>query len=151
MSEEQEIRLLCHNLLNSWNQGNASAFAALFVEDGQTVGFDGSTHNGRAPIEIDLSRIFATHQTAAFVGKVKGVHFPSAEVAILSAVAGTGPSGKSDLNPTVNAIPSLVGARRTQRWFITLFHNTPAAFHDRPKLAEQLTEKLRQVPRTRKS
>jgi hypothetical protein len=46
LSEEQEIRLLRHELLNSWNQYNASAFAALFVEDGQTVGFEAARTTG---------------------------------------------------------------------------------------------------------
>jgi len=55
------------------------------------------------------------------------------------------PPGKSDLNPAVNAVQTLVAARQDSRWRIAVFQNTPAAFHGRPELSERLTEELRQV------
>jgi hypothetical protein len=38
-----------------------------------------------------------------------------------------------------------VAARHGGRWLIALFQNTPAQFHGRPELAQQLTEDLRQL------
>ena len=145
MNDEQEVRSLYQELLACWNRRDAAAFAALFAGDGNVVGFDGSTHDGRAEIESALSQIFADHPTAAYVAKVRSVRFPTAEVAVLSAVAGMVPPGKSDLNPAVNAIQTLVAARQDSRWRIAVFQNTPAAFHGRPELSEKLTEDLRQV------
>jgi hypothetical protein len=53
--------------------------------------------------------------------------------------------GNSDINPTLNAVQSLVAVRRDDTWQIQLFQNTPAAFHGRPAEVEALTEELRRV------
>ncbi|HZH49456.1 MAG TPA: SgcJ/EcaC family oxidoreductase [Nitrospira sp.] len=151
MSDEQRVAALYRELLNCWNKRDAAAFAALFAEDGQTVGFDGSIHDGRAQILADLSIIFANHPTAAYVGKIRKVRFLTTEVGVVSAVAGMVPSGKSDLNPAVNAMQTLIATRTDGRWSISLFQNTPAAFHGRPELGEQLTAELRQVLREQQS
>ena len=35
--------------------------------------------------------------------------------------------------------------KRAGRWRIILFQNTPAQFHGRPELAQQLTDELREL------
>ena len=142
---DTEIRALYQQLLESWNRRNAADFAALFAEDGNVVGFDGSQINGRAEIEAQIGQIFADHQTAAYVGKVREVRLLSPEVTILRAVVGMASPGQSDLNPAVNAIQTLVATKTGGPWRIALFQNTPAQFHGRPDLAQQLTDELRQV------
>ena len=92
-----------------------------------------------------MRQIFADHPTAAYVGKVREVRFLAPEVALLRAVAGMVPPGRSDLNPAVNTVQSLVAAKQDGRWRIALYQNTPAQFHGRPDLAEELTEELRQL------
>jgi uncharacterized protein (TIGR02246 family) len=144
-AEESPIVSLYHQLLDSWNRRDAAAYAALCDEDSDVVGFDGSTMNGRAEIEASLRQIFANHMTAAYVGKVRGVRFLTPDVAILRAVVGMVPPGASDINPAVNAMQTLVAARRDGQWRIVLFQNTPAQFHGRPELSEALTEELRQL------
>jgi uncharacterized protein (TIGR02246 family) len=140
-----DVRTLYQLLLESWNKRNAAAFAALFDAEGKAVGFDGTVHQDRAGIESDLSCIFAQHQTPAYIAVVRSVRMVTPELAILSAVAGLVPSGQSDINPAVNAVQTLVAMRKAQQWFILLFQNTPAAFHGRPELSEQLTAELRQA------
>jgi uncharacterized protein (TIGR02246 family) len=129
--------------LNCWNRRDADDFAYLFADDGNVVGFDGSQINGTSQLAAELRRIFTDHQTAAYIGKIKEVRFPSPDVGILSAVVGMIPPGQSRLNPAVNAIQSLVAAKQDGQWRITLFQNTPAQFHGRPELAEALTDELR--------
>jgi uncharacterized protein (TIGR02246 family) len=131
--------------LEAWNRQDAAHFAALFDEDSNVVGFDGSQMNGPSEIESTLRQIFGDHRTATYVGKIRGVRFLVPEVAVLRAVVGMVPPGQSDLNPAVNAIQSLVAVKKEGRWRITLFQNTPAQFHGRPELAEALTEELRQL------
>jgi len=91
------------------------------------------------------SLFFRDHVTAAYVGKIREVRFLTPDVAVLRAVAGMIPPAESDLNPAVNAVQTLVAARRDGRWRIAVFQNTPAAFHGRPELSAKLTEELRQV------
>ena len=139
------ISALYQQLLESWNQRNATTFAGLFAEDASVVGFDGSQMNGRAEIATEIGRIFADHPTSRYVGKIREVRLLAPDVALLRAVVGMVPPGQSDLNPDVNAIQSLVATRNDGRWLIALFQNTPAQFHGRPELAQQLTEELRQL------
>lgn len=144
-SDERAVCDLYHQLLAAWNARDAAAFAALFAEDGESVGFDGSQMAGRADIAATLGQIFADHPTAAYVATVRGVRFPAPDVAILRAVSGLVPPGKADLSPATNAVQTLVAAHSAGGWGIALFQNTPAQFHGRPELAEQLAEELRRL------
>lgn len=144
-AEESPIVAVYRRLLASWNDHDAAAFAALFDEDANVVGFDGSPMNGRMEIEATLRQIFADHVTAAYVGKVRGVRLLTRDVAILRAVVGMVPPGGADINPAVNAMQTLVAARRDDQWRIALFQNTPAQFHGRPDVSAALTEELRQL------
>lgn len=144
-SRDEDIKSLYHRLLDCWNQRTAEGYAELFSEDGNVVGFDGSQMNGRREIAVELGRIFADHQTARYLGKVREVRFLTSEVAVLRAVVGMLPPGQNDINPAVNAVQTLVVARDEGGWRIAVFHNTPAAYHGRPELAEALTEELREL------
>ena len=143
-SDEAEVRSLYERLLDAWNKRDAAAYAALFEDGANVVGFDGSQMTGRSEIETTLAQIFAHHQTASYVSKVREVRLLTPDVAILRAVVGMVPPGQTDINPAVNAIQSLTAVKRDGRWQIALFQNTPAQFHGRPELAQQLTEELRQ-------
>ena len=140
-----DISRLYQQLLESWNRRDAAAYADLFAEDTSVVGFDGSQMNGRAEIATQIGQIFADHPTSRYVGKIREVRLLAPNVALLRAVVGMVPPEQSDLNPDVNAIQSLVATRNDGRWLIALFQNTPAQFHGRPELAQQLTEDLRQL------
>ena len=142
---DEDIILLFQGLLDCWNQRTAECFANLFSEDGNVVGFDGSQMNGRREIASELGRIFADHQTATYVAKVREVRFLTSEVAVLRAVVGMVPPDQNDINPAVNAVQTLVAVRDKGGWCIAVFHNTPAAYHGRPELAEKLTEELRDL------
>ena len=144
-SEETAVSALYQQLLESWNRRDAAGFAALYDEDSDVVGFDGSQMHGRAEVEATLSQIFADHMTATYVSKIRGVRLLAPEVAVLRAVVGMIPPGKKDLNPAANAIQTLVATKQGGQWRIALFQNTPAQFHGRPELVEALTEELRQL------
>lgn len=141
--DEQEVRGLYRDLLECWNRRDAAGLAKLFADDGQVIGFDGSQMRGPAEIETTLGRIFTDHPTAAYVSIVRDVRLLGPDVALLRAVVGMVPPGGADLNPAVNAIQSLVAARRVGRWRVELFQNTPAAFHGRPEESQRLTDELR--------
>ena len=143
MADDVEIRALYQRLLGSWNKRDAAAMAGLFAEDGDSIGFDGSQMSGRAEIAATLRQIFTDHITGVYVGKVREVRRFSTEVAILRAVVGMIPPGQSDLAPQLNAIQTLVATKQDGKWEITLLQNTPAQFHGRPELVQQLTDELR--------
>ena len=145
--EARQIAALYRELLAAWNAREAGTFAGLFREDALVVGFDGSQMTGRAEIEPTLRNIFSNHLTASYVSKIRSIRHLGPDVAILQAVVGMVPPGKSELNPAVNAIQTLVAYRTNGRWQIESFQNTPAAFHGRPELSRQLTEELSEALR----
>lgn len=145
MAVSNEIQKLYHHLLDAWNNRNAHGMAELFTEDGESIGFDGSQSIGRMEIFSHLTPIFDHHPTAKFVSKVKSVRFLSTNIAILRAIAGMVPPGALDINPNVNTHHTLIAIHTEGNWQIQLFQNTPAQFHGRPELVEQMTEELRQL------
>lgn len=146
-ADENAVRALYARLHDAWNARDAAAFAGQFVEDGEAIGYDGSEMFGRAQIAATLQQIFADHDTAAYVAKVRGVRFLAPDIAHLRAVAGLVPPGQSDIAPQLSAIQTLVAIKRDGQWRIASFQNTPAQYHGRPELAERLTEELRDVLR----
>jgi uncharacterized protein (TIGR02246 family) len=134
-------------LLRAWNDQNADAFGGAFAEDGSAVGFDGSTMNGRQEIVETIRAIFKNHRTATYVAKVREVR-GLGDVVLVRAVVGMIPPGATELNPAVNAIQSVVMTGQGASLRVALLHNTPAAFHGRPELIEELTRELTDVLHT---
>ena len=146
---EGAARELYQRLIEAWNKRNARDYALLFASNGSVVGFDGSQVNGQLEIGAHLSEIVSHHQTAAFVTIVREVRPIASDAALLRANAGMVPPGKDDINPELNAVQSMVAARKGGKWEIALFHNTPAAYHGKPDLSKKLTEELRAVLRSK--
>jgi uncharacterized protein (TIGR02246 family) len=140
---DHETRELYRQLLEAWDKRNARDFALLFAPDGSIVGFDGTPVFGQAEIGAHLTQILTHHQTARYVSIVREVRSLSDGGTILSAVAGMVPPDKTDINPEVNAVQTMVAMKTAGAWKIALFQNTPAAFHGRPEEVKKLTDELR--------
>jgi uncharacterized protein (TIGR02246 family) len=138
----ERIVALYARMLEAWNRRDADGFTQLFADNCSIVGFDGSQMNGRAESHAQLSAIFASHPTASYVAKVREVRSLDSHVALLRSVVGMVPPGQRDVNPAVNAVQSVVVVLESDQPRIALLHNTPAAFHGRPQLSEQLTTEL---------
>jgi uncharacterized protein (TIGR02246 family) len=149
MTNQTEPALAVYRqLLEAWNRRDADAFAAVFAEDGRCVGFDGSMMNGRAEIASTLRAIFDHHPTASYVAKVREVRAVAPTAVLVRSVVGMVPPDKDEVNPAVNAIQSVVIVENGADMKVALLQNTPAAFHGRPELAQQLTSELTDVLRT---
>jgi len=144
-TDEAEVRALYRRMLDGWNARDGDAFGAQFAEDGEAIGFDGNQMFGRTEISATLRRIFADHPTAAYVASVKAVRFLAPEIAHLRAFAGLVPPGRTESESQINAIQTLVAVERDGQWRIASLQNTPAQFHGRPELVQEMTEELRQL------
>jgi len=140
---DRATRDLYARLLETWDKRNARDFALLFTSDGNLVGFDGSQVNGQLDVGAHLTEVFTHHQTPRYVSIVREVRLLANGVTLLRANTGLIPAGKDDIDPALNAVQSMVAVEKGGAWKIALFQNTPAAFHQRPDLAKQLTEELR--------
>ncbi|MEK3906378.1 SgcJ/EcaC family oxidoreductase [Oceanobacillus sp. FSL K6-0127] len=144
-SFHDEIQEIYQKLIDAWNNRDAEEMAGLFAEQGVQIGFDGSKVVGKAEILSHVKPIFEDHPTAPFVTKIKSIRPLGKDAAILHAIAGMIPPGKTDIEPDVNAHQTLVAVKTNSNWRIELFQNTPAVFHGRPELVDQMTEELREL------
>jgi uncharacterized protein (TIGR02246 family) len=135
------VRELYQRLLAAWNQRCAADFAALFAADGLLVGFDGSQARGDQ-VAGHLGPIFADHPTAKYVAKVRWLRSLGADAVMLVATVGMAPPGGTLLNPSANALQTVVAERSADGWQIVLFQNTPAQYHGHPETAAQHTAEL---------
>ena len=142
-TDEDLVRALYNKLVEQWNKRSATGFAGLFVSNGSMVGFDGSQLNGQSQIYEVFADIFGNFPTAAYITIIKDVRLLSPDSAVLLAVAGMVPQGADDISPAVSAVQSLTAVKELEQWRIALVQNTPAAFHGRPELGEQLSSDLR--------
>jgi uncharacterized protein (TIGR02246 family) len=140
---ESATRALYVRLIEAWDKRNARDFALQFASEGNLVGFDGSQVDGQLAIGAHLTEVFTHHQTPCYVTIVREVRLIASDVTLLRANTGLIPPGKEDIDPTLNAVQSMIAANKGGNWRIVLFQNTPAANHQRPDLAKQLTEELR--------
>ena len=124
-ADEAAVRALYQQLMDGWNQGNGDAFAAVFTEDGDLIGFDGTHFKGRQEIAPFHQRLFDKWlKGSRLVGEVKDVRFLSPDVALMHAVGGTVMRGKSEPVPERDSIQTLVATRQDGEWRLAAFQNT---------------------------
>ncbi|MBT2599790.1 SgcJ/EcaC family oxidoreductase [Oceanobacillus sp. ISL-74] len=144
-SFNQEVQKLYQTLIDAWNKRDAEGMASRFAEQGVQIGFDGSKLVGKKEILSHLVPIFENHPIPPFVTKVKNIRILGNDTAILHAIAGMIPPGKKEIDPSVNAHQTLVAVKKDDEWQIELFQNTPAQFHGRPELVEEMTKELMEI------
>ncbi len=145
MDPEDAARDLYRALIDGWNAGDAKAMGATLAARSLVVGFDGSQMVGRDAATEALSAVFADHQTARYVTKVRSVERLGPDAAIVYAVVGMVPPGGSGIMPDKNAVQTLVAYRTDEDWAVALFQTTPAQLHGRPDDQQALTAELAEL------
>jgi uncharacterized protein (TIGR02246 family) len=124
-ADETAVRDLYQRMMDAWNKGSGEAFAAPFAEDCDFVAFDGTHFKGRHEIASFHQPLFETHlKGTRLVGKITGVRFLSADVALMHALDGTVMRGKSAPSPERDSIQTLVATKRGGEWRLIAFQNT---------------------------
>jgi uncharacterized protein (TIGR02246 family) len=142
MSVEQSVADVYRRLIDGWNSNNAEEMAAAVAPHGLVIGYDGSQMYGRDQVRDEIGAIFRHHQTATYVTKVRATRALGADVGLLHAVVGMVPPGGSEIAAERNSVQTVVAVRAGDGWAAALFQTTPAQFHGRPELAEELTAEL---------
>lgn len=110
----------------AWNQHNAHAYAALFAEDGDVVNVVGWWWKGRAEIESNLTRMFATlfRESTLTFGQVD-VRFLTPDIAIAHARwTMTGAHMPPGLPEPREGLQTMTVQKRNGKWLIVAFQNT---------------------------
>jgi uncharacterized protein (TIGR02246 family) len=126
--DKASISTLYFQMIDGWNNGSGSIFAAPFAEDGDLVGFDGTRLKGRQNIASFHQQLFDTIlKGSRLVGKIRNMRFLTKDVAIMHAVGGAIMDGQADIEPERNSFHTIVVKRDNPNvgyWFITSFQNT---------------------------
>ena len=123
--DEAAARAVYQQFMDGWNRGSGAALAAVFTEDGDLVGFDGTHFKGRQEIAPFHQQLFDKWlKGSRLVGHVKDVRFLSPDVALMHAVGGTVMRGKSEPVPERDSIQTLVATRQDGEWHLAAFQNT---------------------------
>jgi uncharacterized protein (TIGR02246 family) len=125
-TDEVAVRDVYQQFMDAWNQGSGAALAAVFTEDGDLVGFDGTRLTGRQQIAAFQQRLFDKWlKGTRLVGQVTDVRFLGPDVAVMHAVGGTVLRGKRAPAPERDSIQTLVAARQAGGdWRLAAFQNT---------------------------
>ena len=142
---ESDVQALYDQLIAAWNDHDGAAMAKPFAEDGVVIGFDGSVSSGRQTIGTEMSNIFADHETGRYAVKVQSIRPLGPQAMILRAIAGLVPPGQTAIRSETNSHQTVVAEEQQGQWKIVLFQNTPAQFHGRPELVDEMTRELQAV------
>jgi uncharacterized protein (TIGR02246 family) len=142
MTAAEPVRDLYRQLIDGWNSQDAHTMASALSPSALVVGFDGSQMVGREEVATELGGIFADHETATYVTKVRSVTPLGSGAALLHAVVGMVAPNDSEIMPDHNAVQTVVAYREGEQWLVALFQTTPAEFHGRPEVSQALTEEL---------
>ena len=126
-ADETAVRDLYRRLMDGWNRGSGDDFAAVFAENGDLVGFDGTHLRGRREIAPFHQELFDKWlKGTRLVGQIEDVRFLNPDIALIHAVGGTVMRGKTEPSPERDSIQKLVAVRRDGQWRFAAFQNTRA-------------------------
>ena len=125
-TDEAAVRELYQQFMDAWGQGSGAALAAVFTQDGDLIGFDGTHLKGRQEIAPFHQRLFDKWlKGSRLVGHVTDVRFLGPDVAVMHAVGGTVMRGKQAPAPERDSIQTLVATRlEGGDWRLAAFQNT---------------------------
>lgn len=108
--DEAKVRALADELVQGWNAGDGTRFAAAFTEDGDLVGFDGTFLRGRTAIEAFQQQLFDRWMKGTrLTGRVVDVRFVGPDTAVVHVVGGTIMRGKNRPARARDSIQTMIG------------------------------------------
>jgi uncharacterized protein (TIGR02246 family) len=123
--DERAVRHLYDELIEGWNEGSGSRFAAAFAEDGDLIAFDGTALKGRQQIETFQQVLFDKWvKGTRLTGEVTDLRFLNRDTALLHAIGGTIKRNKTKPARARDSIQTLVATRTVDGWRLAAFQNT---------------------------
>jgi uncharacterized protein (TIGR02246 family) len=121
-SDEEAIRKLSAELTAALEKGDAAALAALWTEEGEYVGEDGTTIRGRAALEAAYAKFFAKSADIKPEITIDGIRFVSRDNAIEEGVAKV---RKGKGTEATTSRYSALWVRENARWKIAVLREWP--------------------------
>jgi uncharacterized protein (TIGR02246 family) len=119
------IRALYVAMMDGWNRGSGTAFAAPFDDELDFIAFDGTRFRGKTELVRFHDPLFKTHlKGTRLIGDVTDVRFLGPDVAVVHARGGTIMRGRSTSSPERDSVQTLVAVKRDEVWRFVAFQNT---------------------------
>jgi uncharacterized protein (TIGR02246 family) len=119
----EPIRQLLHQLTDSWNDGDATRYAAAFTEDADYITFFGLRMRGRKEIEDGHRHLFRLPIKLDPGGTGDAEVKPLADRVAL-VITGGGSTVNGETDPTRNSIITLTAVDTGDGWRFASFQNT---------------------------
>ncbi|MCO1581025.1 SgcJ/EcaC family oxidoreductase [Crossiella sp. SN42] len=125
-----EINETFQRLVEAWNNGDATAYAAQFTEDVDYVTFHGLHIRGRAELAAGHAKLFAGPLKGVKLGGGSAgavppsVKFLAPDVAVVVNSGGSSLPGQDAPAPERDSVTTAVVVRTEDRWLISAFQVT---------------------------
>lgn len=116
-ADEKSIRAILHKMIEAWNAGDGTAFAAPFTDDVDFVVWEGTHLRGRKELAVFTQQIFDTGvKGSRLEGEVKFVCFLSPTLAVMHSVVRTTLAGQTKPLPSRDSMELIVVTKRDGQW-----------------------------------
>ncbi|MCC3311874.1 SgcJ/EcaC family oxidoreductase [Nocardia africana] len=123
-ADDAALRGLFDDLLRTWTENDAAAYAALFTTDSDYVSYDGTRAIGRAEHQHNHDKLFrGVLAGSALVGELESIRYVTSDVAILHGTASVLMPWRSRLPRRRLSRQTLVTVRTDGGWAIAALHN----------------------------
>jgi len=116
-ADEKSIRAILHRMIEAWNAGDGTAFAAPFTDEVDFVVWDGTHLEGRQELAVFTQQAFDTVvKGSRLEGEVKFVRFLSPTLAVMHSVVRTTLAGQTKPLPSRHFMELIVVTKRDGQW-----------------------------------
>ncbi len=118
----EQVRQLLHRLTETWNDGDAAAYAELFTEDADYITFFGLRLRGRAAIEEGHRELFKQPIKLEPDNGRADLKPLAAGVVLIISSGGSTVEGRAD--PSRDSVVTLTAVDTADGWRFASFQNT---------------------------
>ena len=116
VADEDAIRAILHRMIEAWNAGDGTAFAAPFTDEVDFVVWEGTHLEGRQELAVFTQQIFDTVvKGSRLEGEVKFVRLLSPTLAVMHSVVRMTLVGQTNL-PSRHFMELIVVTKRDGQW-----------------------------------
>lgn len=125
MADKSAIETLIARLCAAWDEGDADAYADLFMPDGDYVAFDGTYARGRRAI-AEMHRPLFTRflKGSRLIVTSSAIRSLSPDVALVHLRGAVQPAWQRQPRRSRLSVQTLVAVREAERWRFAAFQNT---------------------------
>lgn len=125
-ADRAAIKQALQGLSAAFQKGDGKAVASLWTVEGEYTSEDGTTFNGRAPLEKAYTEFFAKNPDNTLEVEVESIRFPSRDTAVVEGYFKLQRGKKKEL---VVSRCSLLYTREDGRWLIAIAKEWPGDGH----------------------